>query len=340
LNTQRALAGWLTIAVLTLGTSTAQAAETWTTVKAAYEAGRTAYQAKHYADAVVAFEAAYKLRASPGLLVNLAESHKRLGDCVAALTYYDRFTAIVSEGLQHAEVDSRATTLRASCPAAPPPAAVSTPLEPAPKAVKAAAVPQQSKATVKAAQSQPRPISKNWQVAAEAGISLSKWGDASLGTHPSVRLSVGQAIWWSTFGLSFGLAVQWSRLQYKSGPATPSIEAYSGKTASSWETLAQVEARLKLTEWLTLRAELAGGVTVNSGFEAWNELGTDGAPTNGVTAMTTGRGSLGVEIPLGGPLGLRITPVALSYSPAPRGTLNTINQTISFTGSAGLLYAF
>lgn len=345
MKTRSALAGWLTIAALTLSAPAAQAAETWTTAKAAYEAGRTAYQAQRYADAVVAFEAAYTLSSSSGLLVNLAESYKRLGDCRTALTYYDRFKAIVAKSALRTEVDNRAAELSAKCETKAAPAAAASPAPPSSPepaatapAQKAEPPPPSAAAAVTTTDNSRAPTDgREWQAAIEAGVSSSNWGDVNMGTQPSIRVAASRSAWWGNFGLGIGVSAQWSRLKYNSTVRAP--EAYT-KTTSSWETILQAEGRLIVAEWLTLRAEVGGGVTLNSGFEAWNEVGIDGAATQGTIALPTARGSLGFEIPLTGALGIRVTPVALTYSPAPKEARAEVGQALTYVGSGGLSYGF
>jgi tetratricopeptide (TPR) repeat protein len=57
-------------------------------VNALYELGQQHYERAEFAQAVQCFEEAYALSGDTGLLFNLAQAHRKLGDCEQALGFY------------------------------------------------------------------------------------------------------------------------------------------------------------------------------------------------------------------------------------------------------------
>jgi len=334
-------------------TSSAWASK-WPDAKSAHEAGRAAYEAKRYEDAAEAFKATYEHDPNPVLLVNVAESYKRAGDCVQALTYYERFLEAVPKGDLHITMTGRAAALRPKCPAAaihpapaPPPEAEPgsearlagsraetatpevPPVAPAPPPVAAEAE--------QPTEPSPAATQPSWQVGLEAGVSNARWGPVSTGVQPSVQITADRIWWAGKLGFGVGVGGQWTRLGYKSATFAP--ESYED-SASILSATASAQVRLQLIDWLAIRLDLGGGLTRVSGFKAWNELGTNGAGTEGSVTLGTARVGLGADIPLTGALGLRVTALALSYSPAPTEAREGISQVLTLGGGLGVAYGF
>jgi len=111
--------------------------------KAMFEAGRTAFDAGRYDDALQRWEVAFRLSGRPAVRYNLGLAHERLGQIDEAIAAFDNYLKWDSDGQRAAEVRGKLQTLRSmrgaserphqhSRAAAPPPAASSAPVEPAP----------------------------------------------------------------------------------------------------------------------------------------------------------------------------------------------------------------
>lgn len=331
-------------------TSSAQASK-WPDAKSAHEAGRAAYDAKRYKEAAEAFRATYDYDQEPALLVSVAESYKRAGDCGQALTYYERFLEAVPAGEQHATIAARVAALRPQCPAALPSPASTRPAEAEPGgearlgAPQATTAPQAPPAAPMAETKQPtRPVDTapagtphDWQIGLEAGVSNARWGPVSTGAQPSVRITADRTWWIGALGVGVSVGGQWGRLSY--GSATFAPEPYE-ETATTLEAAASAQLKLQVVEWLAIRLDVGGGLSWVSGFKAWNELGANGAGTAGGVTLGSARVGLGADIPLTGGLGLRVTALALSFSPAPTVAREGISQVLTLGGALGLTYGF
>jgi hypothetical protein len=126
-------------------------------------------------------------------------------------------------------------------------------------------------------------------------------------------------------------------LAYNSATFAP--ESYED-SATILAATASAQVRLQLIDWLAIRLDFGGGLTRVSGIKAWNELGANGAGTESSVALGTARVGLGADIPLTGALGLRVTALALSYSPAPAETREGISQVLTLGGGLGVAYGF
>lgn len=334
-------------------TSSAWAAR-WPDAKSAHEAGRTAYDAKRYKEAAEAFRATYDYDPSPALLVNVAESYKRAGNCGQALTYYERFLKTAPAGERRTTIAKRVAALRPQCPAAlPSPASVApTDEEPGSKArLEAAArktapeTPPAPRARSSAAHPTERgpPIAPtpppSWQIALEAGVSNARWGPVSTGIQPGVRISVDHTWWVGPLGVGASISGQWGRLSYESATFAPA--AYE-ETATTLEATASAQFRLQLLQWLAIRLDVGGGLAWVSGFKAWNELGANGAATDNSITLGTARLALGADIPLAlyDHLGLRVTALTLSYSPAPTDAREGVSRVLTLGAAVGLTFRF
>ncbi len=79
---------------------------------ARFEAGRIAYAAARYEDALADFEDAYALSERPELLYNIAQCHDRLRHDAEAIVALERYLAAVPEATNRVEVETRVAALR------------------------------------------------------------------------------------------------------------------------------------------------------------------------------------------------------------------------------------
>jgi tetratricopeptide (TPR) repeat protein len=115
-----------------------------------FEMGRRAYEEGRYADALDAFQRVFVLTGHPAMLINIANSHARLGEPRRAAASLEQYLALVPDAPDRLLLEARISALYASqntvplvevpaspaaAPAAeplPPPSAASFPIESAP----------------------------------------------------------------------------------------------------------------------------------------------------------------------------------------------------------------
>jgi hypothetical protein len=81
--------------------------------------GLSAFGARDYASALTKFSEAYALSPVPGLLYNMAQAQRLLGDCRAAVLLYRRFLAANPEGKPRTRAERRIQEL-GDCSSTPP----------------------------------------------------------------------------------------------------------------------------------------------------------------------------------------------------------------------------
>jgi len=91
-----------------------------------YERGIKHYQVGEFEEAIADFKAAYEIEPTPGLLFNLAQAHRQLGDNHRAAFFYRQFVA--QSPPSKARTDAEAIILELEGPPKPPPAAAMTPI--------------------------------------------------------------------------------------------------------------------------------------------------------------------------------------------------------------------
>ena len=82
--------------------------------KALFAAGRSAFEAGRYQDALGHFERCYEISQRAALLYNIGITHDRMRDDDRALEYYDKYLAAVPAAENRAEVETRAAAIRAA----------------------------------------------------------------------------------------------------------------------------------------------------------------------------------------------------------------------------------
>lgn len=351
----RKLGALLAVMCLMGVAGSARAEGPWPTARAAFEAGRSAYTQRRFVDALEAFEASLKLDPSAiSLWVNIAEAHRRIGNCKTALQNYQRFLDVAPHDAVWDKVERRARALRGQCPearpvdpAAPPkarteagsaasgPASVALgPASPGSDPASVGPAPQGSeRVETPAPAPQPDAAHPAWQVAVQGGVVVQRWGEWTQNPHPSVRVSARHLRSGGALGWAVGFVVEGSRRTYDSAALAPG--AFSGKHAWGLDALVKLDGRWHTTSWLTLELGLTGGVTWISGLSPWNPVGPQGRATEGGVLATVGA-VVGAEVPLGDALSLQLTPWAGSLSPTPAGT----GPRLSFSSGLGLAYGW
>ena len=80
-----------------------------TRARTLYREGQAAYQEGRYREAMAAFENAYELRPLAPLLFNVAQCHRKLGQCEQAAEYYQRFLAAQPDSGMAEQIDGYMT---------------------------------------------------------------------------------------------------------------------------------------------------------------------------------------------------------------------------------------
>jgi tetratricopeptide (TPR) repeat protein len=82
--------------------------------KALFAAGRAAFDAGRYADALDYFERAYAISKRPGLLYNIGITHDRARNDERAVEAYEAYLSALPEADNRTEVETRAAAIRAA----------------------------------------------------------------------------------------------------------------------------------------------------------------------------------------------------------------------------------
>jgi tetratricopeptide (TPR) repeat protein len=85
------------------------------TAQEMYGQGKRAYDAGDYTAAVLAWEQSYALSHEPGLIFNLAQANRLLGDCARALVDYKRFIALDPKSAQRSLAADFIHELESTC---------------------------------------------------------------------------------------------------------------------------------------------------------------------------------------------------------------------------------
>ena len=125
-----------------------------------FQAGRTAYDAGSYADALEFFEKAHARSLRPQLLYNIGQAADRLREDQKALTAFRAYLAAVPDAANRVEVENRIRALEhPRAPVAGPPGV--TPV-PTPAETAHAATPTQSSAPPAAIATDDTPVTGQW----------------------------------------------------------------------------------------------------------------------------------------------------------------------------------
>jgi len=92
----------------------AESADRTDEAKALFAAGRAAFDSGRFADALDYFERSYAISKRPGLLYNIGIVRDRLRDDKRALEAYEAYLAAVPDASNRAEVETRASAIRAA----------------------------------------------------------------------------------------------------------------------------------------------------------------------------------------------------------------------------------
>src|SRR5687768_17520665 len=83
--------------------------------KAKYKEGLVHYNVREYKEAIARFKEAYKLKADPAYLYNIAQAYRLQGDCVDAAFYYKGFIRDTTEGTTNRDKAARFQTEMETC---------------------------------------------------------------------------------------------------------------------------------------------------------------------------------------------------------------------------------
>lgn len=119
----------LLFVLMVAGASRVAAASPRSEMRRQFEKGKRLYKQEKYDRAKEAFEAAYDLIPSPGLLFNLGQCHRRLGDAEPALAYYREYLRLRPEASNRAQVEKYIAEMEAAMPAPAPEPAPDPPVE-------------------------------------------------------------------------------------------------------------------------------------------------------------------------------------------------------------------
>lgn len=130
------MCAWLAVS-LASGTVAAQDTSYDAEARALFEAGRTAFDAGRYEDALQHFQGAYRRSQRPQLLFNVAVAADRAGRVVDAIGAYEKFLESVPDDTQRPWIEARLVELRnlppgGVAPTTPNPFAEVTPPTPTP----------------------------------------------------------------------------------------------------------------------------------------------------------------------------------------------------------------
>lgn len=170
-------------------THVASAGDRTEEAKGLFSAGRAAFEAGRYADALGHFERSYAISGRPALLYNIGVAADRLRADAQALDAYERYLREVPDAENQAEVEKRVAALREArerqrASATPVPAVVARPPGPPP------APPPTPEATAEPAPPASSPLPVEPSAPAETdGISTLQW--AAVGTSGAMVIGGG-----------------------------------------------------------------------------------------------------------------------------------------------------
>ena len=149
------------------GTAAGAAEDRTDEAKGLFAAGKAAFDAGRFADALDYFRRSYQISGRAALLYNIALSHDRLREDGRALEAYEQYLKQAPEAPNRAEVETRLAAIRAALANSEP---APSQTAPAPAEVAAAALTPEARPIAAADGAPPRDRS------AEDGGLLTKWG--------------------------------------------------------------------------------------------------------------------------------------------------------------------
>jgi hypothetical protein len=174
-------------AVLLAGLGTARADNGRESARAHFRRAEKAFSLGKFQQALEQYEAAYDLQPLPGLLFNMGQCHKNLGNSQRAIFFYERYLEVAQDESRREMVESLIAEERerlgqavpaapsAGAPGAEPAIGALDVLEPPPTtspsvASLIASPPAQVRAQVTSDGKRPHPLYKRWWVWAAAGV--------------------------------------------------------------------------------------------------------------------------------------------------------------------------
>jgi hypothetical protein len=322
-----------------------------------WQRGTELYRQERYQESIESYQRAYDCavllppsdrvtETAANFVFNIAQAHRQLGECAAAIQGYRRYLAMTEPLTRNEQVrDVRAAVtvtldeLEKHCPAPEEPRAEAT----SPPAQPAGSAPDTHR---RAGPETAEPVTTAPPVPADAGAGVAQarppgasrdHGAASEPSRVSVAIALGPAFVDTrgldvpirpSFALRAGYPMQTRLLDVELGVAAtympvrwrnPDFSA-SG-TAALWSLLLNAGASQPLlSSRLSARVDLGLGVLTFSGLGMHNPFTIDGVPSGPLTMLDV-RVELGVAYALTPKLVLSASPLVLSYS-APDEALN------------------
>ncbi|MFH0901973.1 MAG: hypothetical protein V2A73_15190 [Pseudomonadota bacterium] len=158
-----------------------------------YQKGQSKYDLAEYESAIVEFKKAYELSDAPGLLFNIAQSHRLNGDCKQALRFYKNYLRRQPDAANRQEVEKLIADMQtcidekarggpspATTSQAPPDSAQSTPPSPTSASASAPAATPAAPATPELSISSAPDPAKHGDIPSQAATEISSAATAPL----------------------------------------------------------------------------------------------------------------------------------------------------------------
>ena len=165
-----------------------------------YARGTAHYNLREYKEAVIEFEAAYRLAPDPVFLYNLGQCNRLMGNNEEALHFYRSYLRMQPDSPNRAEVEGRIEKLEAEIAAHPKPAAPVTPPSTPPPAIATPSATTSAVAVGATATAAPherkRPVYKKWwfwtivgvvAAGAATGLAVGLTSETSPRSYPQVN---------------------------------------------------------------------------------------------------------------------------------------------------------
>ena len=292
-----------------------------------YDRGKRAYDMGQFEEAAHEFEAAYEEEPAPVFLVNIAQAHRKLGNCDRARFFYQRYLDVESNPVgddiedlisgcvlkQKVEVPaSGAQDHSLSSPA--PASAQDHPFSsPAPTAVMPKPV-LASKRTVVIAQ-------------ADVGVAWVRMGSLQVPAQLAAWISFAHPIEWMHGRISLGVGTGLKPLPFEHMVrSTAWMVDVSGIFAFSY----------RFAERFRVEAHIGAGARMITTLPAGNPFTVGEAKTAGLLAMFQMQGGLAAVFGISGPLHMSISPITVAWSPGNRSFRSEIGSIWTIQPQVGL----
>jgi hypothetical protein len=321
-----------------------------------YEAGERAYNLGEFEKAVNLFKDAYAEWAEPAFLFNIAQTYRQQGDCKQALFFYKRFLALKQNDTRkpikpelQAEVEKRIVELedcmRRELAGKPPDALDSGTSSTHPTGTQTGPTSQNASTTTAQVEQtdelddeeepfEPTPGLQPTMVSArfDAGAAIFGAGELDKATVFTAALIGGYPLALDDkLRLELGAAFSFAPVPY----TTMMNEKGSGNLIG---LMANVAPSYALIPKLSARADVGVGLLIFSGLEKGNPFTMSGAAATGPLSTFHARVAASLDYGVTNNVVITATPIAFSYSPAPKGFAPTISSLTTLSFLVGLGY--